>query len=459
MALKKRDDLRARSGVDVVRHARSGLGSLLYTLAVLAALVLVLALAMRVRASWDFTRHSVNSLSPKSLAAIEAVDGAIDIHALYSRRDPRRDAYWDLLNLYRSRSPRIHVEFVDPSSHPGIVTKLGLSTEDRAALRDGLTVVSRGGKKITFRGRSEEDITNAILELGSDVPRVVGVVRGVGESDPASSAPDGFASAVAALKGEYYDVVDVRLDAPIPPGVTVLVAAGPRTPVAQADLDRLSAWLDAGGRFLLLVDGTADSGLTAVTARYGLRTKAIRVLDQRHNLRGSPDVVLASDFTRHPIVRGFSASLPLAFPLPVAVEDFEPGDPKVFHQPLVRSSDYSEGLTAAGVRTAGPFSLAAAAYKTLSGEAGGETRVVLVGDAAFATNGFLPEQANRDFFLNAVGWLSRSRGFVAVREEPLAGQQIVFHRSDLRVFRLVLVGPPALVLLAGLFVFVRRRRL
>jgi ABC-type uncharacterized transport system involved in gliding motility auxiliary subunit len=459
VALKRREDLDARTGIDLARHAKSGLGSLLYTLSVLTALGLVLALGVRLRSSWDFTRQSVNSLSPKSVAALDALTDTITIHALYGRKDPRRDSYWELLNLYRSRSPHVSVEFVDPNTHPGVVAQFGLSTEDRAALKQGLTVITRGTKRIAFRGRSEEEITNAILELGSDAPRVVGLVRGVGERDPASSADDGFASAVAALREEYYDVVDVRLDAPIPPQVKVLIAAGPRAAIGRAEVDRLIRWLEAGGRFLLLVDGGTDSGLTTATARFGLRTKPIRILDRAHNLRGSPEVVLATDFARHPIVRGFSASLPLALPLPVAVEDFEPGDPAVLHAPLVHSSGYSEGLTFDGVRKAGPFCLAAAASRALPGGGGGETRVVLVGDAAFATNAFLPEQANRDFFLNVVGWLSRARGFIAVREKPLAGQQIVFRRSDLPVFRLMVLGPPVLIVLVGAIVYLRRRRL
>jgi ABC-type uncharacterized transport system involved in gliding motility auxiliary subunit len=461
VALTRREDLAARSGVDLGRMARRGAGSLVYTAVVLGAMALAVGVAARFRTTWDFTAQHTNSLAPKTVEALAGLADPVSIWALFKERDIRRESYWELLQSYRRRSDKVRVEFVDPNTRPGIVQTLGLSKEEQSALKDGLTVVTRGPRKVVFRGREEEDVTNALLEVGADERRVVGFIRGAGESDPASTADAGVSSFVEALRHEYYEVVDVRLDAPIPGEVNVLVAAGPRNPIPKADLDRLAAWLDRGGRLLALLDPEFDSGIGEVAARWGLRPKEIKVFDRAQGLRGESDVPLATDFSRHPIVRGFSASLPLAFPLPVAVEDFEPGDPRVFHEFLVRSSRNSEGLTPQGTREGGPFTLAAASYKTLNPGAAdsGETRVVLVGDVAFASNAFLPEQANRDFALNSVGWLARAKGFVAVRERTKAGQEISMRRGDFRIFRLIVAAPSILVIAAGLAVFLRRRGL
>ena len=461
MALTRRDDLEARKGVDVGRLAKEGAGSLVYTLAVLVALGLALAVAIRFRWTHDFSKRHENSLSQKTEEALASLPAAVKIWALFKDRDPAREGYWDLLQSYKHRSDRIEAEFVDPNSRPGIVTSLGLSREEQSALKEGLSVATCGTRKVVFRGRDEEAVTNAVLEVGSEQHRTLGIVRGIGERDPASSGDDGMKAAVDALRGEYYDVSDVSLDRPIPADVTVLLVAGPRAVIPKADLARLATWLEAGGRLLVLADGDFDSGIGEVTATWGLRSRDVRILDRRQNLRTQPEVPLMTSFSRHPIVRGFSAALPIALPLPVPVEDFDPRDPTLFHETIAKTSGTSEAIGASGNREAGPFGVAAASFKTVGtgAAAAGETRVVLIGDVAFATNAFLPEQANRDFFLNSVGWLSRARGFISVRGHVLAGQQIAIRSRDVRIFRLLLVGPPFLIALAGVVVFVRRRGL
>lgn len=462
MGLTRREDLRAREGVDFERSARRGAGSALYTVLFLAALALVFAISLRLRTSWDFSRERANSLSPKTREALESLQAPVSVHGLFKDADPRRESYWDLLQLFRRASSRVSVEIFDPNARPGALEALGLAEADRNAIKEGLSVAVSGTRKTLFRGTAEEDVTNAILDAGSSEPRLVGFIRGYGEHDPASGADAGMSRARAALAQEYYDVTDVRLDAPIPAEVTALVAAGPRAAIPKADLDRLAAWLADGGRLLVLTDADAesDSGLSEVVERWGLRTTGARVVDRRNNVRGQPEIVKATDFSHHPIVRGFSSSLPLAFPLASAVEDFEPGRPSVFHEPLVRSSAFAEGLTPSGARTQGPFTLGGAAYETHESPGRSvETRVVLVGDVAFATNGFLAESSNRNFFLNCVGWLCRSRGQVSIREAPLRGQALAVRRGDLLLFQSLALGPPLLVIAAGGLVYLRRRRL
>ena len=461
MSVTPREELPAGKGVDVGLQVRQGAGSVVFTLLVLAALALLLGVASSFRTTWDLSAHRANSLSQKTDEALAGLDAPVAIHGLFRDSDRRRDGYWDLLQLYRRRSGKIRAEIFDPNARPSGLEALGLSPEDRNAIKDGFSVAISGDRRVVFRGIGEEDVTNAILEAGSAAPRVVGFIRGYGERDPDSMADAGMSRARAALLAEYYEVADVRLDAPIPGGVTVLVAAGLQAAIPTADLDRLSAWLLSGGRLLILADPGYDPGLSAIASRWGLRVAALKVLDRRSNLRGRPEIPLAMRYSKHAIVRGFSAALPLALPLPAAVEDFEPGDPALFHDALVSSSAEAEGLTPAGTRQQGPFTLAAAAWKTSATPAGGatETRVVLVGDAAFATNGFLAEASNRNFFLNCAGWLSRSRGLVSIRLDPLNGQVLTLNRRDLGVMQALFAAPIGLVLLCGVLVFLRRRGL
>src|SRR5262245_891235 len=336
MAIARREDLSARTGVDLSRRARLGAGSAVYALLVLVGLGLGLGLAFQFRKAWDFTAQRSMSLSPKTQDALDGLEAPVAIHGLFRDADRRRDGYWDLLQLYRRTSGKVSVEIFDPNSRPGALEALGLSAEDRNTIREGVSVATCGPRKVMFRGVGEEEVTNAILEAGATSPRVIGFIRGYGERDPGSTADAGLSHARDALRGEYYELADVRLDAPIPDTVTLLIAAGPQAPIPKADLDRLEAWLEKGGRLLALIDPRYDSGLATVTGRWGIDAGAVQVFDRRSNLRGQPEVPLGTDYSRHAVVRGFSAALPVAFPIPVAVVDSDAGDPALFHEFLVK---------------------------------------------------------------------------------------------------------------------------
>ncbi|HYM25691.1 MAG TPA: hypothetical protein VEU08_20870, partial [Vicinamibacterales bacterium] len=48
-----------------------------------------------------------------------------------------------------------------------------------------------------------------------------------------------------------------------------------------------------------------------------------------------------------------------------------------------------------------------------------ETRVVVVGDSDFASNGALGIQGNHDLFMNILGWLSQQENLISIRpKEP-----------------------------------------
>lgn len=443
-----------------IARAGRGAGSLLYTLLVLAAVFLTLALSQRFRYQWDLSRDRSNVLAPQTQAALRGLAEDVELNALFTAKEPRRESYLYLLMRYETASPHVKVRFVDPVAKPGVVKDLGVNLQEEGQRHDGITVAVRGNRKLAFSGVEEEDVTNAILEVGSGAKRVVGLIRGYGEHDAASTGADGLSKAAEALRQEYYEIRDVTLAEPIPPDVTVLVAAGPVLPVPGPGLERLAAWLDRGGRFLALLDPGSGSGLERVLEKWGLKASGRQILDPKDNMNRQFEFLRISRYTNHPIVRGFGKNFPTAFPMAQAVEHFEPGDPKVFHDDLARTSDFAVAQAQDGTRSQGPFSVAVASWKRHSGaDVEAETRVVLVGDSDFATNLYLPAQANRNFFLNCMGWLSREQGLVSIRQQPMAHQTFDLSPGDRQTIVLAVFAAPFLVVLAGIIVVLRRRSL
>ena len=466
MALRRREGLEAREGVDVGRAARRSAGSFVYVAAVVAALAVVIGISARHRVSWDATQFDANTFSPQTLEVLHGLDRPVRIVALFTDSHPERQGYWERLQSLRRESDRLSVEFVDPVAQPGAVRSLGLEAGEFGSRRDGVTVVLRDDRRVVVRDTKEESLTNAILEVGTGEKRVVGIVLGYGGPDPESSADRGLSKLVEAMRAEYYEVVGVQITSGVPPAVNALVFAGTEARIPDDDLEALAAWMESGGRLLALLDPGADeaTGLRDLLARYGLRLGDQQVLEPQStfNRNGNSEFVRAVEYTDHAIARGFGANLPTEYPIVSSVEHFEPGDPTVFHDALVRSSRYSVGLNRDGTREQGPFDLAAASWKRLPGERNGverEIRAVLFGDSDFAVNAYLALGANRNLLLNAVGWLTQARGLVTIRRMPLEGQTITIDANEDRWIRLGVFAAPLLVLLTGVLVLLRRRGL
>jgi len=466
MIIRKREELEAREAVDIQRLAKKGAGSALYVLIVLSIVVVAMAVSITFRKSWDVTHTSANSLSPQTVAVLEALEDDVEIYPILPKKYPaRRENYWILLKKYRDISQHIKVEFIDPNQQPGRMAEIGVEGRNLDLAR-GLTLIRRtrivdGASeeyKQTFLGREEEDVTNAVLEVGRKSDRVVGFARGYGERDPESSASGGIEKAKEALEREYYTVVDVDLERDVPDTVTTLVVAGPVQPLPQSHLNRVQQWLQDGGRLLALQDPDSGSNLNDLLQQWGLRISGPNVLDPRDNINGSIIFVKTDTYSDHPVVGDFNRRLPTAFARASAVNHFETGEGLLYHQELITSGPLAYTMNQEGGREPGPYHMAAASWlRREEGDFDIETRLVAVGDSDFISNGYLAQSANRNFFLNTLAWLGREEELISLRRDPLAGQAFVLSPAvGTEVFWIV-VSPPILVLVAGIVILSRRR--
>jgi len=470
VALRRRADIEASEGRDILRLAKRGGSSLLYTGMVCGAILVCLFVSLRLNQQFDVSRQGTNKLSEQTLRVLAGLEQDVKFYALY-RKEPadRRESHWNVLRRYRDASPRITGEFYDPVRRPGIVRGLGLNPDEQGQNIDGMIVAVLGEhrlpldpstRKLTFRItsplESEEVVTNAILELTRERERrVVGMLRGYAEHDSASEEAGGFSRAVQALEQEYYDVRDVYLADGIPDDVSVLVAAGPRLPIAPADLERLAAWLTSGGRLLVMLDPGEATGLETVLDEYGLSVQGGRIEDPQQNMGDFTYLRVTRYSDTHEAVRGFGKSLMTGFPetVPVVHEEAQGSQ---FHAGLASTSAFAYFWNDDGTRTAGPFDVAAASWFN---EDVSSARVVLVGDSDFASNAYLAVGYNRNFFLNSVAWLARRQELMTIRRPLLAGQVIKIGEEEGSLLVGIVLAAPLLMLVAGTVMYFRRRSL
>jgi ABC-type uncharacterized transport system involved in gliding motility auxiliary subunit len=202
-------------------------------------------------------------------------------------------------------------------------------------------------------------------------------------------------------------------------------------------------------------------------------------------------VPVAASYPPHPITTNFQ--LMTAFPLARSVEAVEGGVDGRTPQPLVQTSAQSwaeadiAGLAKSDGRVElnadrgdkpGPISLGAAVSAPATDApakpaeakpdqpAGAatpeppkpESRIVVIGDSDFASNGILGVQGNRDFFLNSVNWLAQQENLIAIRPREPEDRRLTLTADDQsRIFLLSIFIVPGLVFAAGIYSWYGRR--
>jgi ABC-type uncharacterized transport system involved in gliding motility auxiliary subunit len=85
---------------------------------------------------------------------------------------------------------------------------------------------------------------------------------------------------------------------------------------------------------------------------------------------------------------------------------------------------------------------------------------IVFGDSDFVSNSYLNLQGNGDLFLGSVNWLAEEGNLVSIRPKDAKSEPLLLTRANQQlVFWLPVVILPAIILLIGALVLVRRRSL
>jgi ABC-type uncharacterized transport system involved in gliding motility auxiliary subunit len=209
-----------------------------------------------------------------------------------------------------------------------------------------------------------------------------------------------------------------------------------------------------------------NPALNALLAGWGVTPQKNQVLDVSGvgGIYGlGPEVALASRYGTHPISRDLKGTA-TAFSLARSLE-IKPGDQSnaemiVSSSPNSFATDQLSGETrridpSKGEKKSFPLG-AAGTLRSGSGDKKG--RFVVVGSAEWASNYILRFGGNRDFFLNAVNWLSSDEDLISIRPKDPTDRRLELNRSQMTMIRTVsqfLI--PLTVILAGIVVWWRRR--
>lgn len=428
----------------------SGVGknALIATISVLAILYLINFLGFRYSWRLDLTENQIFSLSPQSQGVVQKLQQPIKIWVFESNPNP---ADQELLENYQRQGTKFSYEFVDP--------QLRLSMAEQFKVQSiGEVHIEAGMKRkllqvVNDRTRiSESTITNGIEAIQSDRLAQVYFLQGHGEGS-LTATEKGLSQLNDALGQKNYEVKPLALatELIIPKEATVIVIAGAKRNLLEAEAKALTEYVDNGGGLLLLLDPKINIGLNNLLQDWGV------ILDERVVIDGSgngklvglgPATSLVTQYGDHPITKDLGNGISL-FPLPRAI-DLKPIT-GITQTPLIITNNKSWAeanpdkqplnFDAASDRP-GPVNLGVALSRAAKSNSAKESRLVIIGNATFATNGWFEQQLNGDMVLNAIGWLGQQN----TRTLSIRPKNVANRRLNLNPVLSLVIGWTALVI-------------
>lgn len=449
------------------RRARYGTNALLMTVFFAAVVVIVQAIAVRNGPRFDFTRNQRYTLAPQTREVLDGLSGEVTVTAFFRRTSSNRQPALDLLEMYRRRSPRLTVDEVDPDRRPDIAGALGASYDE--------VVFESGGRRRVVDRMTEEQFTNALLQVTRGEYKTVCFVTGHGEYSPESTDRTGLAAAARGLTDQGYRVDEITLlDVDeVPQDCAVLVVAGPVRQFLGSETERIDLYLRRGGAALFMLEPWIDlPDLEALLRDYGIALPDAEILEEvtvRDNGREfGPRWTKVLRYEPHPITEGFRSATfyPSARPVQIIADE---NDIRFDASYLAISSPDAWGevdpesfkkgtATRDGVDLAGPLPVSAVVERTFA-EGSATASVAVFGDVDFATNANYGLLGNADIFQNTIAFLAGDEDLISIRPREGARDRVYISASQGRlIFAVCVVLLPLAVVGAGGWVFGRRRK-
>jgi len=377
---------------------------------VVASLLAIVAAALAVRLAWrydvtlDLPVSNISTVfSQRTRGVLAESSGEITATLFLARNDSNFRRIGHLLRTMKREAAshggaRFELRFVDPRWDIGDAERLV-----RLGLEEKSVMLTRRGRKVTIaigEEFGEQDLTSAIRRLTTPPQRRnVYWTYGHGEARFDDYGSFGMSDIARALSREGYQnsVIDLTAGAAVPADCALIAIAGAKNAFSRVELGRLDAYMKEGGRLLVFTGQNSEVGVGPLLPAWGVRM-IVPSFKDAPTLSGSD--VIASAFAEHPLTSPLKGSR-IVLERPVAFAS----------SAAVGESSATERLEFTPLATVGEIAVAASIERGAG--AGSDvairpTRLVAIGDPGFPLNLSLSlkANANRDFILNAVAYLS-----------------------------------------------------
>ena len=181
----------------------------------------------------------------------------------------------EVVQLYTYHNPQVSYRFVDPEREP-------LKAQQAGYRFAGNVLLDYQGRRQMADQTDENALTNALRKVLKKERQKVYFLAGHGERDLDDPKPGGFQVAKKALDNEGYEVESLNL---LSRGAVPAGCRGghrgrpPKSRCMSTEVQALKAYLEKGGRLLIMLEAFEDGGLQGFLAGYGVGLDNGLILD------------------------------------------------------------------------------------------------------------------------------------------------------------------------------------
>ncbi|MFB2936210.1 GldG family protein [Aerosakkonemataceae cyanobacterium BLCC-F154] len=410
------------------RSTQAGTNAAFAMLAFVVILGLINFLGTRYDYRLDLTENNLFTLSPASQQLVRNLNKPLKVW-IFDRIQYPQDK--ELLENYRRQGGNFNFEYVDPNTNPGLAKKFGAQELGEVYLEFG------DRRKFLQKVReteplSEQTISDAIQQFTSDRTAKAYFLQGHGERS-LETTEGGLSEAAQTLKDKSFQVEPLKLaeTKEIPKDANLVVIAAPQQALFEEEVTAIKEYQKRGGNLLITVDQKSDiKGLEPILQDWGIGIDdRIVVNASEFQVRGlGPTAVLVSSYGNHPITQDFQNRYSF-YPSARAIDVVKVIE-NVKTTPLLLTSEQTwaesnpdqiefnaesdrQGPLILGIaltrpiETTTPQASPTPNQENKSDKQTQETRMVVLGNTDFATNGLFSQQINGDVFVNSISWLSQ----------------------------------------------------
>ncbi len=446
------------------RSTQFGANSFLMIALFIAILAILNFISVRHHARIDFSGAGTYTLAPQTVSVLQGLKKEVKISGFFPQGSAVKDKAEDLFKTYRHTSPRIQYETIDPDKQPALAKQHGITEYDTV-------VMVSGGESALIKTISEQEVTSALIRISRGTKNHLYFVEGHGEHALEDVDRNGYSFLKQALEGQGFAVSRLVLlsEKEVPADASVVVVGGPQRPLIQEEQAALDRYLTSGGRLVFLTDPLVKSEVEPFLSRWGIQLQDDLILDPTSTLGGVVPVVGPGSYPSHDLTREFK--LATFYPLSRSVTFSSSQEAIFMFEPLLQSGPGS-WLTS---KVTGELSidpdrdkkgpiLFGGVIRHKEGEALSAAqkrmRLVVVGDSDFGTNSVVRAAGNGDLFQNMMSWLAEEKDLISIRPQEAGNTTLLLSTQQIRlIFFSSVVMVPSAMLIAGLTVWRRRRRL
>ena len=484
----KKPNIRKIFRTSGTRHGAYSVGLTALVIAVVIVLNLIVGQIPEAYRNIDVSSTKIYDISDTTTELLSDLDQEVNMTVL-AVKDETDERITNFLSRYAALSDKISIEWIDPVLHPSALTEYETSENTIVISCDGTgktTTVSFTdilvpdeysyyyyGTETYTEFDGEGQLTSAVNYVTNDVEQTVYQTTGHGEGTLSDTITD-------LMEKNSYTLTEINLlmATSIPEDCDLLLMYAPTADLSEDEADLLGDYLEGGGKVMILSGDTSPAdmpNLSSLLEEYGIEAADGYIADPARCYQGNYYYIFPELSVSGEMAAGISSQMVLlAYAQGMNLVD--PERETISTASFLSSSDQSYAVTEDSQRQAA-YALGVVATETVSTEDDGtssdnetdseddstdtlESRLTVISAGSLidpSITDTFPQLENTQLFMNAVTANFERVQNLSIEAKSLGVEYNTVQHAGMFSF-LVIFGIPAVILIGGFVVWMRRRK-